>query len=504
MAIKKDYAAEENLAAKDINSLGMAVSGLYVHEQATPDLTLLVGPGVAVIGGTVVKYAGGNSPSFTAPSANPRIDLLTLDASGTVARTAGTEGASPVAPDYPSDKLVICEVYNRVGQTAVRNVSVSGQGYVYRDARVLNSSPTTIYQRTLGQDVAAGEAVFLAGVEQGADRVSFQTSNPSYNGFTSAAESWFASVYTTPNVSGFDKVRLKSLTLYVANSGGSAGGYIYVDVYAVDGSNKPTGAVLGTVSRNGGFPNGGEITMRFSTPLELSANTNYAFVIRDGITANTLRVYYSSSGGVASWSSSDSGANWSSASNFQYLKAEYTLGASGKLYKARADYRSTLNVLGFAPTAGSSGATASVALDGVVGGSGLTANSDYYLSDTPGAISTTGGTYKVKVGRALSATALMIQKALKVAANPSYDYTAEDYIPFDGILVVQGSITGDGTTTVTILDENDSTVYTYEDYADQGSGTMTGSKGVISVPVRAGWRASISNYSSAKIFRLLV
>lgn len=145
MAIKKNHAIGDPVKAVDINDLTMGLSGFATHQQATPDLTLKVEAGVVNIQGTIVKYDGGNSPSFTAPSANPRIDLLTIDDTGTLARTAGTEAASPSAPGYPTDKYVICEVYNRVGQTAIYNVDQTTNGYILRDTRSQYMQPSPVF-----------------------------------------------------------------------------------------------------------------------------------------------------------------------------------------------------------------------------------------------------------------------------------------------------------------------------------------------------------------------
>lgn len=110
-------------------------SFLLPREQATPDLTLRIENGACYVGATRIIFTGGNSPSFTAPVTNPRIDLLTIDSTGVLARVVGTEAVSPTAPAYPTDKLVICEVYNRVGQTTIRDVDTVGQGYIYNDVR---------------------------------------------------------------------------------------------------------------------------------------------------------------------------------------------------------------------------------------------------------------------------------------------------------------------------------------------------------------------------------
>lgn len=110
-------------------------SFLLPHQQSTPDLTLKVESGACYVGATRVIFAGGNSPAFTAPTTNPRIDLLTINSVGILAIIQGTEAASPTPPAYPSDKLVLCEVYNRVGQISIRDTDTAGQGYIYNDVR---------------------------------------------------------------------------------------------------------------------------------------------------------------------------------------------------------------------------------------------------------------------------------------------------------------------------------------------------------------------------------
>ncbi len=109
---------------------------LLVHQQATPGMTLYIEPGVAYVGATRVIYAGGSTPSMTAPVSNPRIDLITIDSTGTIAVTTGTENASPVAPTYPASKLVLAEVYHRVSETALYDTDQGGTtGYISHDVR---------------------------------------------------------------------------------------------------------------------------------------------------------------------------------------------------------------------------------------------------------------------------------------------------------------------------------------------------------------------------------
>lgn len=110
-------------------------SMLLVHEQSTPDMTVKVEPGVCYVGATRVIYAGGNSPSITNPVSNPRIDLICINSSGAISVVAGTENASPSAPTYPSDKLVLAEVYLRTTGTTIRDDDQGSGHYIKNDVR---------------------------------------------------------------------------------------------------------------------------------------------------------------------------------------------------------------------------------------------------------------------------------------------------------------------------------------------------------------------------------
>jgi hypothetical protein len=108
-------------------------------------MAVYVEPGIAYIGSSATRviFAGGNSPTITAPSTNPRIDLLTLDSSGTLALVTGSENASPTAPAYPANKLVLCEIYNVVAETKILDNAnqASGQGYISNDTRAFLAQP---------------------------------------------------------------------------------------------------------------------------------------------------------------------------------------------------------------------------------------------------------------------------------------------------------------------------------------------------------------------------
>lgn len=123
---------------------------LRARAQDTPDLTVQVGGGLVENyyqqvwfnnKGVPSNYAGGNSPSITTPSANPRIALLTLDKDGVLSWAYGSEAETPSAPECPVNELPIAYVYERVGMTQIVNyedrTSYPSGGYLYRDIRPL-------------------------------------------------------------------------------------------------------------------------------------------------------------------------------------------------------------------------------------------------------------------------------------------------------------------------------------------------------------------------------
>lgn len=127
---------------------------LCPHQQASPNMTLYIENGSYYIGPVLIKYAGGNTPSFTAPVSHPRIDLVCIDATGTITLITGAENVSPVIPTYPTDgRLVICEVTHTVAEVSLKTVSDGVNGYISNDSRKIlhnNAVARTRGRATLG------------------------------------------------------------------------------------------------------------------------------------------------------------------------------------------------------------------------------------------------------------------------------------------------------------------------------------------------------------------
>lgn len=89
----------------------------------------------------------------------------------------------------------------------------------------------------------------------------------------------------------------------------------------------------------------------------------------------------------------------------------YVSSADGEVYACDGNDTSKLEFIGFAVSNSTDGNSITVQKDGVVSGfSGLTVGSKYYVQDTVGTIGTSVGTYEIYVGRAISATQILIEK----------------------------------------------------------------------------------------------
>lgn len=105
------------------------------------------------------------APTIAAPVSNPRIDILTINSSGTLAWVVGTENSTPAIPwsSLAANKIPICLVYCKTTMTSVLDYedkdTDSNQGYIYADVRpFLNLSSGNLQK---GADVASTASMTL-------------------------------------------------------------------------------------------------------------------------------------------------------------------------------------------------------------------------------------------------------------------------------------------------------------------------------------------------------
>ena len=109
---------------------------LKTTAQGSPNLTVAVSTGAAFVAGVLTSAAATASlTGFAAPATNPRIDIVQISTAGVISRKAGSENVSPSAPAVDAGNLKLAEVYNRVGQTSVKNTDDASNGYI-TDSRI--------------------------------------------------------------------------------------------------------------------------------------------------------------------------------------------------------------------------------------------------------------------------------------------------------------------------------------------------------------------------------
>lgn len=154
----------------------MDLSPLRAKAQSTPNMTVQVNPAednsfnahVWKDSAQPMTYAGGNSSAISAPTTNPRIDILVLQSNGTLAWVTGAENASPV-PNWasiPSQSIPICLVYCKTTMDRILAYddkdSDTTEGYVYKDIRpFLNLGGGTFQTLSDTPDSYTGKAGYV-------------------------------------------------------------------------------------------------------------------------------------------------------------------------------------------------------------------------------------------------------------------------------------------------------------------------------------------------------
>jgi hypothetical protein len=225
--------------------------------------------------------------------------------------------------------------------------------------------------------------------------------------------SYFGQSFTTPNIS-FEGIQ--DITLHFTHGSGTTSTTLTCEIRPDNGSGKPhASTVLGSTTAviSGGIAEYDK-TFTFSSPVELDANTTYHLVVYPSVTdSNTqyLAIYRNNTGSQGTTESTNGGTTFSDINGALEYEITVLENESGKVYLSNATNDDIIanNFIGFVSSNLSDGDSGVVTMGGVVGGfSGLTIGATYYLTDTYGAIGTSAGSQSRKIGKAVSATEILI------------------------------------------------------------------------------------------------
>lgn len=85
--------------------------GCAVTAQASPNMTVAVAKGTTKVSGVVLTVTAGNCTIAAANATNSRVDLISVNSSGTKVVTQGTASATPKAPAIPASSVLLAMVH---------------------------------------------------------------------------------------------------------------------------------------------------------------------------------------------------------------------------------------------------------------------------------------------------------------------------------------------------------------------------------------------------------
>jgi microcystin-dependent protein len=229
----------------------------HVSESGTPDMKLYVHP-FAVSADTEIVFDGGESPTFTAPVTDPRIDLLVYNSDIlSLAIREGVEDSDPVEPQSNIGDIVLASVYHRVGETSLNEIDDATNGYIKRwyFPALKGAIPSGIISPYVGKIAPSGYLMC--------------------DGQT-VSRSLYASLFNTLAPSQTFTVTIANPAVFTTNSHGLVAGDKI------------------SFTTTGGLPTG------------LATNTDY-YVISTGLTTDAFRVSLSPGGAAIETTGSQSG-----------------------------------------------------------------------------------------------------------------------------------------------------------------------------------------------------
>lgn len=95
-----------------IMALGRIAGAFAPHEQDTPDMTVRLDAGfIPKVREIPTEVAAQSTGTITAPSGNPRLDIVYIDRdTGVVGVATGTEAGSPSDPELSDNQIAIARV----------------------------------------------------------------------------------------------------------------------------------------------------------------------------------------------------------------------------------------------------------------------------------------------------------------------------------------------------------------------------------------------------------
>jgi hypothetical protein len=101
--------------------------------ESTPNaMTVEIAAGAGQVGGITVNWSAATTGTITAPSVNPRIDIVVVNSDNTITVVTGAEAATPLIPTVTNTQLALARIDLTVGMATITNSDIINyNGYVW-------------------------------------------------------------------------------------------------------------------------------------------------------------------------------------------------------------------------------------------------------------------------------------------------------------------------------------------------------------------------------------
>lgn len=124
-AATQNGAAYKGAIDASIAAMARTAAAFAPHAQSTPVMTVRLDAGVLWDGATRTEVAAQDTGTITAPAANPRSDIVYIDAGdGTVGVATGSEAAEPADPALSANQVPVARINLTVGMTEITNADL--------------------------------------------------------------------------------------------------------------------------------------------------------------------------------------------------------------------------------------------------------------------------------------------------------------------------------------------------------------------------------------------
>jgi len=105
-----------------------SIDNFAPHQQATPNMTILLDAGVVYNGATLTEVAQQTSATIATPITYPRIDRVVIDkATGIMSILTGVESGTPVAPSLTSGVYPIAQILLQITSAYIANSMITDE-----------------------------------------------------------------------------------------------------------------------------------------------------------------------------------------------------------------------------------------------------------------------------------------------------------------------------------------------------------------------------------------